>query len=202
MNSSNGRKKIKAIETQYKGFRFRSRLEARWAVFFDALKIEWLFEPEGYALETKAYLPDFFLPQFKCWIEIKPESAKEDLQQPGPLFNLMEEFSLEVGPIICFPGMPSMSWSGMLFCQDLTESSGGAYSNLAGFAWCHICQKPSLSIADTDSRFLDGGRVLCDNEFNAWDYNFCDPQHRSKHSIGEIQDAVYAARAARFEHGE
>ena len=26
---------IKAIETYYKGYRFRSRLEARWAVFFD-----------------------------------------------------------------------------------------------------------------------------------------------------------------------
>ena len=33
--------KFKAIETKYKGFRFRSRLEARWAVFFDALGIEW-----------------------------------------------------------------------------------------------------------------------------------------------------------------
>ena len=30
---------IKAIETYYKGYRFRSRLEARWAVFFDAAGI-------------------------------------------------------------------------------------------------------------------------------------------------------------------
>ncbi len=30
---------IKAIETRYKGYRFRSRLEARWAVFFDALSV-------------------------------------------------------------------------------------------------------------------------------------------------------------------
>lgn len=28
---------IRAIETNYKGFRMRSRLEARWATFFDAL---------------------------------------------------------------------------------------------------------------------------------------------------------------------
>lgn len=28
---------VKAIDTVYKGYRFRSRLEARWAVFFDAL---------------------------------------------------------------------------------------------------------------------------------------------------------------------
>ena len=34
---------IKAIETIYNGYRFRSRLEARWAVFFDemGIKYEW-----------------------------------------------------------------------------------------------------------------------------------------------------------------
>ena len=39
---------IKPIETVYKGDRFRSRLEARWAVFFDAARIKWEYEPEGY----------------------------------------------------------------------------------------------------------------------------------------------------------
>ena len=33
--------RIKAIETSYKGYLFRSRLEARWAVFFDALGLVW-----------------------------------------------------------------------------------------------------------------------------------------------------------------
>lgn len=32
---------IKPIKTQYKGYRFRSRLEARWAVFFDACGVKW-----------------------------------------------------------------------------------------------------------------------------------------------------------------
>jgi len=51
---------IKAIETVYKGYRFRSRLEARWAVFFDALGIDWKYEHEGYDLgEMGWYLPDF-----------------------------------------------------------------------------------------------------------------------------------------------
>ncbi|PEF63182.1 hypothetical protein [Bacillus cereus] len=51
---------IKPIETIYKGYRFRSRLEARWAVFFDALGIEWEYEKEGYDLgELGWYLPDF-----------------------------------------------------------------------------------------------------------------------------------------------
>lgn len=38
------------IETRYKGYRFRSRLEARWAVFFDVLGVRWEYEPEGYDL--------------------------------------------------------------------------------------------------------------------------------------------------------
>lgn len=37
---------IKPIETIYNGYRFRSRLEARWAVFFDALGVEYQYEPE------------------------------------------------------------------------------------------------------------------------------------------------------------
>lgn len=67
---------IKAIETRYKGYRFRSRLEARWAVFFESLGITWEYEPEGYEdVETREkYLPDFKLSfsDFTCWIEIKP----------------------------------------------------------------------------------------------------------------------------------
>jgi hypothetical protein len=64
---------VKAIETQYKGYRFRSRLEARWAVFFDSLRIEWQYEPEGYDLGIDGlYLPDFWLPQVSMFAEVKP----------------------------------------------------------------------------------------------------------------------------------
>ncbi|MHB1453946.1 MAG: PDDEXK family nuclease [Saccharofermentanales bacterium] len=53
---------IKAIQTQYKGYLFRSRLEARWAVFFDACGVEYEYEPEGYDLGNGLmYLPDFLL---------------------------------------------------------------------------------------------------------------------------------------------
>ena len=64
---------LKAIETQYKGYRFRSRLEARWAVFFDALGLKWEYEGEGFDLgEEGYYLPDFYLKDWQCYIEIKP----------------------------------------------------------------------------------------------------------------------------------
>lgn len=104
---------IKPIETLYRGYRFRSRLEARWAVFYDAAGIRWRYEEEGYDLSgvelpnmpggldqvqanyteenpeaadengnprwkghvegtPRWYLPDFYLPKQKCWVEIKP----------------------------------------------------------------------------------------------------------------------------------
>lgn len=65
---------IKAIETVYSGYRFRSRLEARWAVFFNHLSVRFEYEKEGFDLGGVRYLPDFWLPQQKIWVEIKGES--------------------------------------------------------------------------------------------------------------------------------
>jgi hypothetical protein len=66
---------IAAIETHYHGYRFRSRLEARWAVFFDAAGIEYVYEPEGYVLGGRSYLPDFWLPRLRTFVEVKPTMA-------------------------------------------------------------------------------------------------------------------------------
>lgn len=64
---------IKAVDTQYKGHRFRSRLEARWAVFFDSLGryFRWEYEPERFQLKCGTYLPDFWLPKQQRFVEIK-----------------------------------------------------------------------------------------------------------------------------------
>jgi hypothetical protein len=78
---------VKAIETAYKGYRFRSRLEARWAVFFDALGIVWEYEKEGFELPSGRYLPDFWIPIRPSsdtppgagwWVEIKPVAPTEE----------------------------------------------------------------------------------------------------------------------------
>lgn len=90
---------IKVIETQYKGCRFRSRLEARWAVLFDALGVKWEYEKEGYDLgELGYYLPDFWLPHtvndlaqegWGLWCEIKPFRATDvELQKAIALATL------------------------------------------------------------------------------------------------------------------
>ena len=62
---------MKAIETKYMGCHFRSRLEARWAVFFDTLNIKWIYEPEGYFHNEVCYLPDFYIPHIKGFYEVK-----------------------------------------------------------------------------------------------------------------------------------
>lgn len=99
-------KKLKAIETIYKGYRFRSRLEARWAVFFDTLGIEWEYEPEGYILNDGThYLPDFLLHNFEgrikgdLYVEVKGKATIDD-------FNKIMGFSgydPENNPIVANP---------------------------------------------------------------------------------------------------
>lgn len=73
---------IKAIETEYNGYKFRSRLEARWAVFFDAVGIQYQYEPEGFELENgKKYLPDFYLPDLDLWVEVKGVMSNYDWER-------------------------------------------------------------------------------------------------------------------------
>jgi hypothetical protein len=105
---------MKAIETRYKGYRFRSRLEARWAVFFDAIGARWEYEREAYDLgaDVGCYLPDFFVymsptweraritPGAGYWIEIKPvEPTSLERTKLAALAHLTNHHSyLMVGP--------------------------------------------------------------------------------------------------------
>lgn len=63
---------IKAIPTEYGGVRFRSRLEARWAAFFDRMGYSWDYEP----FDLSGWTPDFVLRnlngQPSVLIEVKP----------------------------------------------------------------------------------------------------------------------------------
>ena len=49
---------IKAIPTLYRGVKFRSKLEARWAVFFDEMGLSWRYESQAFNLPAVGgYLP-------------------------------------------------------------------------------------------------------------------------------------------------
>jgi len=64
-------------ETEYKGNSFRSRLEARWALFFDLVGIRYRYEVGGFTLKNgMLYKPDFWLPDYEIWVEIKPDKPK------------------------------------------------------------------------------------------------------------------------------
>jgi hypothetical protein len=69
---------IKAIETEYNGCLYRSRLEARWAVFFDSLNLSFVYEKEGFEIDGERYLPDFWVNDWNCWIEIKPNILRKN----------------------------------------------------------------------------------------------------------------------------
>lgn len=62
---------ISAIETRYGGALYRSRTEARWAVFFDLAGMAFQYEADGFALGSGAYLPDFWLPGPRVFLEVK-----------------------------------------------------------------------------------------------------------------------------------
>lgn len=64
----------RGLPGEYGGTRFRSHLEARWAIFFDQLGIKWEYEPQGFVTDGSAYLPDFlvFAACGPLWAEVKP----------------------------------------------------------------------------------------------------------------------------------
>jgi hypothetical protein len=66
-----------ALPTEYHGVMYRSQTEARWAVFFDALGVQFSYEPETISLSSGArYLPDFFIKDFDAYFEVKPSSEE------------------------------------------------------------------------------------------------------------------------------
>jgi hypothetical protein len=74
---------ISARPTTYRGVAMRSQLEARWAGVLDAAGIEWEYEPHVVNLGRSrgkwvgGYLPDFWLPRVRTWIEVKgPHMAR------------------------------------------------------------------------------------------------------------------------------
>lgn len=69
---------MKPIQTFYKGYYFHLRLEARWAIFLDALNAKWSYEAEGFDLDGIWYLPDFWVHDWNVWIEIKGKPASEE----------------------------------------------------------------------------------------------------------------------------
>ena len=89
---------MEALPTVYDGITYRSRLEARWAVVFAKLQIPVGYEPSGYRLGERCYLPDFVYDGLH--IEIKPRIPTEEQAE------LYLQFAEEVGPLLVLCGQP------------------------------------------------------------------------------------------------
>lgn len=97
---------INAIQTEYNGYKFRSRTEARWAVFMDALKVKYIYEEEGFELgDGIRYLPDFYLPKLKCYIEIKGDEPNDE--EMDKCWMLCKETARTV---VIISGVPGDGW--------------------------------------------------------------------------------------------
>lgn len=122
--------KIAAIPTEYAGVRFRSRLEARWACFFDLICWSWDYEP----LDIAGWTPDFLVTpmylNYEMLVEVKPYSKIEQFRQDDACraaYRLQGEWN----PCVAFFGLtPRMTqW------YHYDASGGGEACLLDGFGF-------------------------------------------------------------------
>jgi hypothetical protein len=138
----------KPLPTEYAGHTFRSRLEARWAVFFDELSIEWIYEPEGYELPSGNYLPDFYLPAINggCWFEVKGQRPT-DLET-----QLAHELAQSTGhdAFIAWGQLPSRH----TFTSDIYKhyADDGGWDNYHRWCCCPKCGKLGIEFAGKGGR--------------------------------------------------
>lgn len=174
-NDNAARSKIKAIPTEYKGYKFRSRLEARWAVFFDSIGIEWDYEIEGFNVQGFGwYLPDFYLPHVKQFCEVKPEYIDRDNELDDKLRAFVKTTGSE---IVLLKGSPDY-----VFYKYFWVGHNGEIKEDSEFISDHhqyyTKERRFYSSPGTQTPFTEG-------------------------IVGpEYGRAVDAARSARFEHGE
>jgi hypothetical protein len=172
----------KPIETHYNGYRFRSRLEARWAVFFDALGIKYEYELEGFDLgDLGWYLPDFYLSDLDYWVEVKPTM---------PHLEIVDGKTLGEDPI--YEKLYRLADSGRYFLLVWGAPSFSNYSDKY-----HV-------YGDWGHNF-----VVCEKCGRVW-VQWVGKSHVECSSCGaptptesqKLANAITAARSARFEHGE
>ena len=196
---------IKPIETEYNGYRFRSRLEARWAVFFDALGIKYYYEHEGFDLgDAGWYLPDFWLPELKTWIEIKGNP-----NEYGSALDKARALSIMTGlPVGVFEGLPGEN-AGAFFLYDATDSTGGhSGSPFYGAFEAHLywdfdddeAAPPGIVLAGhrSDRVFLTGQWEELPRFRND---STCDETDILEYCRLVTHHEINAAKSARFEHG-
>jgi len=190
--------KIRAIETRYAGYRFRSRLEARWAVFFDKMNTAYEYEVEGYQLKDGLYyLPDFILVDkrlHKKIVEIKPNGyPDEEARVKASLLCLQGYDTFD--RIIIITGDPVYVFENSSKSQEIV-----AYS------W--YFEKHDLEYSEQERDALskiNPNKISAEGVAKFWPltgFDLCFQLFLNGGRYEEIMNAARAARSARFEFGE
>lgn len=201
---------IKPIETKYNGYRFRSRLEARWAVFFDAYGIKYQYEPEGFEVEGYRYLPDFYLPDFETFVEVKPSATllKESTEKlaymvdyQGPCSKLLILGQIPghfhaTSPFNPIPGFMQVYWHEGIGARGAFFCNGKLYN-----------PKKTVWFAGGNTSAPDFPEIRLREEL--YTYMPIEEWDGKAHGFWslnvdttELQRCYDAARQARFEYGE
>jgi len=210
---------IQAIETTYKGYRFRSRLEARWAVFFDALGVRYEYEPQGFKVGDEWYLPDFHLPDLRLWVEIKGQEPTDAERRKCCAFSTALEAERMAQPdgvhdyLEMVVGHP---WPGEYGIRYVAPDAIAPHGSVDEWLVCLICGRLIVSYVwspdDPDQRYYHCD--WCDVADRRTDGPEYDRAGASFHKgdiltprvnprrLLRLQAAFTAARGARFEHGE
>lgn len=210
---------VKPIETEYNGYRFRSRLEARWAVFFDAMHIEYDYEPEGFVgFDDVKCLPDFYLPAENLYVEVK--GSDEQLESDWDKLTCVIDYNstpvsnglLILGKIPSpefgdteTPVFSYLWWHEGVVCDYAAFSCDPATDTgkvLRGMNAIHEDLLKRLEVRDTRYR-LDSSAVGCEMPGNVTTCErlVCDTSIPTSHQY-HVMDALERACQARFEHGE
>lgn len=187
---------IKAIDTHYKGYKFRSRLEARVAVFLDAAQASWEYEKEGYTLPVNGnYLPDFFVTSFrKCdkpfWLEVKATKPTR-----AEIYKLRELCVLTNTAGAFFIGSTTRNK------QQMSSFSAMAQHNEEDWGW-HVPEAFNYLQAPLAAYIEDDSAAK-----NFWDeYGkdmiACYDMFMKCADCRNLKSAAKAALSARFEFGE
>lgn len=182
---------IKPIETIYNGYRFRSRLEARWAVFFDTLGIKYHYEYEGFNLNKVGwYLPDFWLPDIDTWVEIKgQEPTEEEREKCKKLADFNQATCILVSGD-CWPREYTLFIYRNMWNDETEEKEAYEIATDAFFSICRRCSGLWYRNEDRSSY----GAFQCEPG--------CTSERVPVNDDPRLISAYAAARQARFEHGE
>lgn len=182
---------LKAIETQYNGYRFRSRQEARSAVFFDMLGISYRYEFEGFNLNGTRYLPDFWLPDHGWWIEIKGKLPNHDEISKG---SLLAQHAKKPVMITWANFDLRTCWDSIAFWTD----ENGIFHSQEHYTW-HACQAcGQLNLLPREMLTCNQhGTVTGRQAVGGWICPACSNWMVYDHP--DVIEAYAAARQARFE---